>query len=168
VLDVVLTGLTGTVLPVGPLDGVEIARAKEALATVGAVELADRPFVLCSEGERARALLARALASDARLLVLDEPSAGLDVGGRLLLLDALEHAIDARPDLTTITVTHELGALPPRTTHALLLRAGAVVAAGSVADAVTAETLAACFDVPAAIAALAAARTIRESRDGSD
>ena len=92
--------------------------------------VADRAFVTCSEGERARILLARALVADAPLLVLDEPTAGLDMPGRLMLLHALGETLSARPGLTTITVTHDLGSLPPGTTHALLLRDGAVVAAG--------------------------------------
>ena len=144
-VDVVQTGVAGTILLVEDGDD---RRAREELALVGATEVADRAFVSCSEGERARILLARALVADAPLLVLDEPTAGLDIPGRLMLLHALGEALEARPQLTTITVTHDLGSLPPGTTHALLLRDGGVVAAGPLAETLTAPHLAAAFDLP--------------------
>jgi iron complex transport system ATP-binding protein len=149
VIDVVMTGVGGTVLLVADADE---GRARDALAVVGAAELAERFFVTCSEGERARILIARALLADAKLLVLDEPTAGLDVPGRLLLLHALGEALSARPELTTITVTHELGSLPPETTHALLLRNGAVVGAGPVEETLTPACVAECFDLPLEVA----------------
>jgi iron complex transport system ATP-binding protein len=148
-LDVVLTGLAGTVLLVEEGDE---SRARELLRLVGAGALADRRFVPCSEGERARIMLARALVADAPLLVLDEPTAGLDVPGRLLLLHALGEALAARPELTTITVTHELESLPAETTHALLLRHGEVVASGPLQLALTAWNVAVCFDLPLEVA----------------
>jgi iron complex transport system ATP-binding protein len=148
-LDVVETGAAGTVLLV---DGADESRAREVLALVGAAELAGRTFVTCSEGERARILLARALVADAALLVLDEPTAGLDLPGRLMLLHALAEALAARPGLTTVTVTHDLHALPPETTHALLLNGGRVVAAGGLDATLTAENLAACFELPLDVA----------------
>ena len=117
-VDVVQTGIAGTILLVEDADE---RRAREELDLVGAADLADRAFVTCSEGERARILLARALVADAPLLVLDEPTAGLDIPGRLMLLHALGEALAARPGLTTITVTHDLESLPPGTTHALLI-----------------------------------------------
>jgi iron complex transport system ATP-binding protein len=110
--------------------------------------LEQRLFSSCSEGERARILLARALLTEADLLVLDEPAAGLDLPGRELLLGALERILAQRPRLGTVTVTHHLEELPAATTHALLLRAGLVVAAGPVGDALTDETLSACFGLP--------------------
>ena len=144
-----LTGAAGTVLNVEDADE---SRARELLALVGVAALAGRAFVSCSEGERARILLARALAADAELLVLDEPTAGLDLPGRLMLLHALAQVFAARPELTTITVTHELDALPPETTHVLMLRAGAVVAAGPREETLTAANVAACFDLPLDVA----------------
>jgi iron complex transport system ATP-binding protein len=107
-----------------------------------------RLFASCSEGERARILLARALLTDADLLVLDEPAAGLDLPGRELLLRAFSRALAARPGLTTLTVTHHLEELPATTTHALLLRAGRAVAAGPIAESITDETLSECFGLP--------------------
>jgi iron complex transport system ATP-binding protein len=144
-VEVVQTGLAGTVLLVE--DGGE-AKARAALQLVGVADVSERTFVTCSEGERERVLLARALVGDAAMLVLDEPTAGLDLPGRLMLLHAIGEAVAARPDLTTITVTHDLGSLPPETTHALLVNEGAVVAAGPLSETLTAANLAATFALP--------------------
>jgi iron complex transport system ATP-binding protein len=151
--DVVETGAAGTILNVEPADGAHVSRQLEL---VGVAELADRRFSSCSEGERARILLARALVADAALLVLDEPTAGLDVAGRLLFLHVLHEAITSRPDLPTVIVTHELDALPHETTHVLMLRSGRVQARGDLDATLTAENVAACFDIP-----LEAARRLR-------
>jgi iron complex transport system ATP-binding protein len=93
-------------------------------------------------------MLARGLVSGAELLALDEPAAGLDLGGRELLLEAFEQAVKSRPRLTTLTVTHHLEELPPSTSHALLLRDGRIVASGPLDRALTDETLSVCFDLP--------------------
>ena len=148
VIDVVLTGATGSILVVAAPTPGELDRARGLIADVGAAELELRPFATCSEGERARILLARALMADAELLVLDEPAAGLDLPGRELLLAAFERAGAARPGLTVLTVTHHLEELPPSTTHALLLRGGRVVAAGPVDGVLTEEALSRCYGLP--------------------
>jgi iron complex transport system ATP-binding protein len=146
VLDVVLSGVTGTIFAL-----VDDDRARQALQAVGLGGFAGRLFSTCSEGERARAMLARALIADAPLLVLDEPAAGLDLPGRELMLEALTRVAAERPGLTTLTATHHLEELPASTTHALLLRGGAVVAAGPLEQALREETLAACFGLPLTI-----------------
>jgi iron complex transport system ATP-binding protein len=145
VVDVVLTGFIGSILLAETLPDDAVDRAREALASVRAEPLESRFFASLSEGERARVLLARGLISNAPLLALDEPAAGLDLGGRELLLDAFEHAVGSRPSLTTLTVTHHLEELPPSTSHALLLRDGRVVAAGPIAETLTDASLSECF-----------------------
>jgi iron complex transport system ATP-binding protein len=146
--EVVASGFAGTILPEEDADR---DRADALLADVGAGALARRQFATCSEGERARILLARALAAAAELLVLDEPAAGLDLPGRELLLRAFDGAVAARPGLTTLSATHHVEELSPRTTHALLLRDGAVVAAGTLASTLTGDALTACFGLPLAV-----------------
>jgi iron complex transport system ATP-binding protein len=145
VIDIVLSGISGTILLVDELDKAALEQARELLHRVGMSDLSERTFESCSEGERVRILLARALAAEASLLALDEPAAGLDLPGRELLLEMFADAICTRPGLTTLTVTHHIEELPVTTSHALLLRAGAVVAAGSVAQALTDATLSECF-----------------------
>jgi iron complex transport system ATP-binding protein len=140
--EVVASGFAGTILPEEDAD---LDRAVALLDGVGAGALATRLFATCSEGERARILLARALATDAELLVLDEPAAGLDLPGRELLLRAFDDAVGERRGLTTITATHHLEELSLRVTHALLLRDGGVVAAGPLRETLTDDSLSACF-----------------------
>ncbi|MGH3026853.1 MAG: ABC transporter ATP-binding protein, partial [Gaiellaceae bacterium] len=97
---------------------------------------------------RARILLARALLADSQLLVLDEPTAGLDLPGRELFRNAFENASRARPELATVSVSHHLEELSGVTSHALLLRDGGCVAAGPIAEAITDATLTQCFGLP--------------------
>jgi iron complex transport system ATP-binding protein len=141
-LDVVLSGATGTVFT---LTEEPRERAQELLALVGLRGLEERAFATCSEGERARVMLARALLADAPLLVLDEPAAGLDLAGRLLLLAAFDRLARDHAELASITVMHHLEELPRATTHALLLRDGRAVAAGPLGDVVTDDSLSETF-----------------------
>lgn len=147
-IDVVCSGISGSILLADAVSELDLRRARAALEDAGAGELERRVFASCSEGERARILLARALVTGGPLLALDEPASGLDLGGRELLLAALERVVAERPGLTTLTVTHHIEELPPATSHALLLRQGRVLAAGPAAEALTEETLSACFGLP--------------------
>ena len=140
-LDVVISGATGTVFTLAG----DAERARELLRLVGMGGREQQAFATCSEGERARVMLARALLADAPLLVLDEPAAGLDLGGRLLLLDAFDRLVRDHPELASITVMHHLEELPRATTHALLLHEGQIVAAGPLDRAITDDTLSETF-----------------------
>lgn len=147
--DVVLTGMTGTVQPDWPRYGdAERARAAGLLSLVGCAQLTGRPLGRCSTGERQRVQLARALMPAPRLLLLDEPAAGLDLPAREAMLAALAGLAAADPALTTVTVTHHLEELPATVTDALLLRAGRVIAAGPVTATLTGPLLSACFGMP--------------------
>jgi iron complex transport system ATP-binding protein len=160
-IDVVLTGVGGTILlPDEPLES-DVAQAFALLASVGLGELANRTFVSCSEGERARALLARGLMADAPLILFDEPAAGLDLAGRELLLRTIAAVVAERRQLGTVTVTHHIEELPPTTTHALLLRDGGVVAQGAVADVLQDAPLGACFGLPLRVEEFAGRRFVR-------
>ena len=138
-IDVVLSGFSGTILVVDEFDQAAREHARELLRTVGIAELSERTFASCSEGERARILLARALAADAALLALDEPAAGLDLPGREVLLETLANVIRARPRLTTLTVTHHIEELPQRPPSAPPLRSGAQIPRGTPAKPVAGE-----------------------------
>jgi iron complex transport system ATP-binding protein len=120
--------------------------ARRLIDVLGIGRIATRRFADCSQGERKRALIARALVPRPRLLLLDEPGAGLDLHGRETLLAALEDLAqndDHRVGL--VFTTHHLEELPRTTTHALLLRDGRIVAAGPVAETLTDATLTTCF-----------------------
>ena len=126
-------------------DVTDTTRAKELLGTLGIEHLADRTYGTLSEGERKRVLIARALMTDPELLLLDEPAAGLDLGGREELVARLSDlALD--PDAPAmVLVTHHVEEIPPGFTHCLILAEGGVVAAGLLEDVLTAENLSAAF-----------------------
>jgi iron complex transport system ATP-binding protein len=147
--EVVLTGATGTIaLRPGRLDEATRARAVALLDRFGCGELADRPYDTCSQGERQRVLLARALMRRPSLLLLDEPATGLDLPGREALLTAVATIAREEPETATVTVTHHVEELPASTTHALLLRDGAVVAAGAAGETISGANLSATFGTP--------------------
>ena len=132
-------------------DSQDDARARGLLAALGVEAFADRRFGTLSEGERKRVQIARALMVDPELLLLDEPAAGLDLGGREDLVRRLA-AIAADPYAPSIAlVTHHVEEIPPGFTHVLLLRGGRVVAAGPLAQALTAQTLSQAFGLPLAL-----------------
>jgi iron complex transport system ATP-binding protein len=129
-------------------DDLDHDRARELLDAVGAGRLVDRTFGTLSEGERKRVQIARALMADPELLLLDEPAAGLDLGGREDLVSTLSALALDPGSPTTVLVSHHVEEIPPGFTHALLLRSGSVVAAGPLADVVTEAHLAATFGMP--------------------
>jgi iron complex transport system ATP-binding protein len=128
------------------------SRAGDLVAAFGLAPIAGRRFADCSHGERARALIARALVPRPRLLLLDEPGAGLDLPGRELLLAALDRLGADEPRLALVTTTHHLEELPATTTHALLLRGGTALAAGPVDSTLTDGELSRCFGMDVTVA----------------
>lgn len=145
----------------------EIARAHYLLDVFGVDHLAERTFGTLSEGERKRVQCARSLMTDPELLLLDEPGAGLDLGGREALLSALSELAASRSIPAIVLVTHQVETIPQRFTHALLLspheparnvartrgdpektRAGHVLAAGPIAEVLTSDHLSETFALP--------------------
>jgi len=106
VLDVALMGRLGGTRALGPYDGNDFGRARAALEQVGMSDQAERPYTDLSGGERQRVLIARALASDPDLLLLDEPASNLDVAMERGLYDLLDRL---RGRMTIVLVTHDLG-----------------------------------------------------------
>ncbi|MGO1770174.1 MAG: ABC transporter ATP-binding protein [Microbacterium sp.] len=150
VRQVVLTGATGTVefMPRWIPDTAAVARADELIDMLGLGDIADATWPTMSQGERGRALIARALLPDPPLLLLDEPSTGLDVAAREQLLETLDHLHRTDADLATVLVTHHLEELPETTTHALLVGHGRVLAAGPASDVLTTELVTDAFEYP--------------------
>ncbi|GAA3390076.1 ABC transporter ATP-binding protein [Cryptosporangium minutisporangium] len=126
-------------------DAVDASRGRTLLAQFGVDHLAARLYGTLSEGERKRVQIARALMTDPEVLMLDEPAAGLDLGGREDLVRRLSTLASDPAAPALVLVTHHVEEIPPGITHALLLREGAVVAAGPLAEALTAETLSKTF-----------------------
>ena len=149
VLDVVRTAAYGMVGRWRErYDAADDARARSLLETLGADALVERTFGTLSEGERKRVQIARALMVDPEVLLLDEPAAGLDLGSREDLVRRLSDLAADAFGPALVLVTHHVEEIPPGFTHALLLRDGAVVAAGPIDEALTAATLSSAFDLP--------------------
>lgn len=126
----------------------DFSRADDILARVGASHLKDRTWKTLSEGEKKRVILARALMSNPELLILDEPSAGMDLGGREDLVRYLgDLAMD--PDAPAIVmITHHVEEIPYGFTHAMLLDEGEVVAKGLIDSVLTSENFSQAFHQP--------------------
>lgn len=120
-------------------------RARALLADAGLAGATDRPVGALSEGERQQVLLARTLMQAPELVVLDEPAAALDLGARERLLARLAELSGDPRTPPIVMVTHRVEEVPATFTHALLLRAGRVTAAGPLAEVLSAAPLSACF-----------------------
>jgi iron complex transport system ATP-binding protein len=123
----------------------DVRRAAQLLERFGVADLAERPYGSLSEGERKRVQIARAMMTDPELLLLDEPAAGMDLGGREDLVRRL-HRLAVDPDApTTVLVTHHVEEIPEGVTHAMLLRDGRIVQSGLVHDVIDSENLSETF-----------------------
>ena len=123
-------------------------RAEVLLDRMGVGPLADRLFGTLSSGERQRVQLARTLMADPELLLLDEPTAGLDLGGREDLVARLADLAGDPDTPPVVLVTHHVDEIPAGFTHALLLTDGRVQAMGPIDETLTAEAVSMCFGVP--------------------
>lgn len=129
-------------------DDADRLRSRELLDQQGVAALADRTFGSLSSGERQRVLLARALMSDPSLVLLDEPSAGLDLGAREELVERLDLLAATPAAAPMVLVTHHVEEIPAGFTHLLALRDGVALHAGPLADALDDELLSECFGLP--------------------
>lgn len=127
-------------------------RAEDLLAAFGIEQLADRRFSTLSEGERQRVLLARALMTDPEVLILDEPTAGLDLGARELLVGALTEIISGPNAPQLILVTHQIEEIPAGFTHAALMADGDITHAGPIDEVLTGVNLSTVFGLPLNVA----------------
>ncbi|MEU6896077.1 ABC transporter ATP-binding protein [Streptomyces sp. NPDC046557] len=149
VLETVLTAAYGmTATWQEEYEDIDEQRARAFLDRLGMTDYLDRKFGTLSEGERKRTLIARALMTDPELLLLDEPAAGLDLGGREDLVRRLGRL--ARDPLapSMIMVTHHVEEIAPGFTHVLMIRQGKVVTAGPIDLELTSRNLSLCFGLP--------------------
>lgn len=135
-------------------EAMDDVRADLLMRDWGIDGLARRTFGTLSEGERKRTLIARALMSNPELLLLDEPGAGLDLGGREDLVARLARLARDPASPAQVLVTHHVEEIPPGFTHALLLRAGCVVVAGPIAEVITGRWLSEAFGQSIALTTL--------------
>lgn len=148
-LDVVMTARYAALEPWWHrYDQVDRDRASRCLADMDVAHLAGRSLGTLSSGERQRVFLARTRMNDPAVVLLDEPSARLDLGGREQLVAALQQMASDQTAPPVVLVTHHVDEVPPGTTHALLLRAGRVLTCGPLEVALTAESLSECFGLP--------------------
>lgn len=124
------------------------SRSLECLERVNVRHFAERIFGSLSSGEQQRVLLARALMNDPVVLLLDEPSARLDLGGREQLVQILEEFATSNPQLPTVLVTHHVDEIPRCSTHLLLMRDGKAVAGGPLSSTLTSDNLSITFGLP--------------------
>lgn len=129
-------------------EDIDERRALRVLGEWRLDHLADRTFGTLSDGEQKRVQIARAVMTDPELLLLDEPTASLDLGAREELLTLLSGYAQAPTTPAMVMVTHHVEEIPVGFTHVLLLRDGAKVAAGPIPETLTAENLTATFGAP--------------------
>jgi iron complex transport system ATP-binding protein len=146
---VVVTGIFGTLAMYDVPTDAMLAEADRMLAQVGLAQVADHPYATLSSGERLRSLVARALIQKPRLLLLDEPTAGLDLLAReqiLATVQALFEHNDNPP--TVILITHYVEELPPATSQVLILANGQPITAGPPSEVFTPEILSQAYNCP--------------------
>ncbi|MFP4514231.1 MAG: ABC transporter ATP-binding protein [Acidimicrobiales bacterium] len=147
-LDVVMTARHGALEPWWhDYTSEDRDRALRLLDRFGIAELADHQFATMSSGERQRALMARALMASPRLLVLDEPAAGLDLGSREELLADLTRLARDTDTPPIILVTHHVEEIPAGFTHLLLMRDGRIWDRGPLDQTLTGAALSGCFGI---------------------
>jgi iron complex transport system ATP-binding protein len=127
-------------------DQLDTGRALDLCKGLGIGHLTDRLFGTLSEGERKRTVIARALMTDPEMLLLDEPAAGLDLGGREDLVARLSELARDPDAPATILVTHHVEEIPPGFTHLMLVADGRVIAQGLLEDVLTSENLSKTFE----------------------
>ena len=148
-VDVVMTAKYAALEPwwhrYTPDDEVQAIRQ---LDRMGVAWAAQRSLGTLSSGEQQRVLLARTLMNEPGVILLDEPSARLDLGGREQLVQALAELTTDPTAPPVVLVTHHLDEVPPGITHVLMLREGVAIAAGAIGRHLTAARLSECFGVP--------------------
>ncbi|MDP9463985.1 MAG: ABC transporter ATP-binding protein [Actinomycetota bacterium] len=148
-LDIVMTAKYAALEPWWHrYDEADEARAQACLERMGVAALAERPLATASSGELQRVLLARTLMNEPAVVLLDEPSARLDLAGREQLVQALAELTGDPAAPPLVLVTHHLDEVPPGMTHVLMLRDGRVVVSGPIRRSLTSANLTKCFGMP--------------------
>lgn len=147
-LEIVLSGKNASVGIYEDVTDEDIAKATQLLEQFNIIHLANQFFPSLSQGEKRKAMIARALMSDPRLLILDEPCNGLDIYSKEELLSTIERMTSVSEGPTLLYVTHHIEEIIPSITHSLLLRSGNVIGAGDKKSTLTEPLLEQTFCVP--------------------
>ena len=149
--EVLITGARAHLNLFTPPTPDELIRANELAHNTGIAPLLAKPFGVMSTGERQRILITRALMTNPRIVILDEPCTGLDLAGREWVLHTIEK-ISATPNAPSLMLTtHHVEEISEGFTHALFIKKGSIFAAGKMADTFTSENLTRLFDMPLSI-----------------
>lgn len=152
-VDIVITAKNGALEPWWhTYDDADRFRAVGLLERLHIGHTASRPFSTLSTGERQRVFLARLLMVDRELLIFDEPTAGLDLGGREDLVGDLDRLARDRSGAPMVLVTHHVEEIPPGFTHVLALKDGRILGSGTIEETLTEDLLSDCFEVPLQLA----------------
>src|SRR5215469_831230 len=145
-LAAVISGKLAMIGQWGEVADADRTRAEKILARIAASPLAERPWLHLSQGERQRDLIGRALMADPRLLIIDEPCAGLDPVAREHFLQFLERLARSKSAPVMVLVTHHVEEITGAFSHLMVLKQGQVIAAGPRREVLTSKTLSAAFD----------------------
>lgn len=148
---VAATGIHATIGNWHELSAQDLIRADDALRSIGAYAFRNKRYGVLSQGEKQRVMIARALVTRPELLILDEPCAGLDPGARERLINDVDQLCATADGPTLILVSHHVEEIPPRATHALLLKEGGTLASGPLSQVLTSELLTELYEFPCQI-----------------
>lgn len=123
-------------------------QADDCLRDLSVLHLSSNPISMLSSGELQRVLMARALMCSPLAVLLDEPTARLDLGGREHVVRILDEFSQLHPHLPTVTVTHHVDEIPSTTTHCALMQEGRIIKSGKLTETLTSENLSQCFGMP--------------------
>ena len=143
--DVVLTGRDGSLNFWKDAEPDDVAKTKEVLTQIDAWDLCNREWGALSQGEKQKILIGRAIMNEAKLIVLDEACAGLDPAAREHYLQFINRVINAKPEMTTIMVTHHVEEIVQGFSKSLMIKDGKVAYCGASSEGVTSEILSSVF-----------------------
>ncbi|MCP8970328.1 ABC transporter ATP-binding protein [Ectobacillus ponti] len=144
--EIVISGKYASIGLYDEVTAADMERAVSLVELLGCAHLRGRSYGTCSQGEKQKLLIARALMADPQLLVLDEPCSGLDIFSRQSLLDSIQQLASLPDGPTLIYVTHHVEEITPVFSHALLLRRGEVFGSGRADELLTDGQLSAFFE----------------------
>ena len=144
---IILTGFFGTLDLYDKPGRAMLRRTDALLEALSLTKVAENPYGLMSTGEKVRALIGRALAIRPKLLILDEPTTGLDLLAREQVLMTVSKILVRSRDMAVVMITHHVEELPPETQQAMVLKQGSVIAHGPPAAVLRGETLTRAFGV---------------------